>query len=88
MLFQKDLNPDADPAHIRDAIRERLTHPPLADFAWQLFAGVMENRHELDAKIEAVADNWSLHRMAPTDRNALRIGRVRTALLGTLRPVS
>ena len=34
----------------------------------------MEHRKELDAKIEIIAQNWSLRRMAPTDRNALRLG--------------
>ena len=28
----------------------------------------------LDARIEAVAANWTLGRMAPTDRNVLRLG--------------
>ena len=74
MLYQKDLNTDADPLNIREMIRERLDSGPLADFSWQLFAGVMENRGELDARITDVADNWALDRMAPTDRNTLRIG--------------
>jgi N utilization substance protein B len=46
----------------------------LADFCWQLFAGVMEARGLLDGKIESVAENWTLKRMAPTDRNVLRLG--------------
>ena len=28
----------------------------------------------LDARISAAAENWTLARMAPTDRNALRLG--------------
>ena len=34
----------------------------------------LEAGRKLDAKIEIIAQNWSLRRMAPTDRNALRLG--------------
>jgi N utilization substance protein B len=53
---------------------EPLLDEPLRDFAWQLFAGVMEFRPQLDEQIQAVAHNWKLSRMAATDRNCLRQG--------------
>lgn len=34
----------------------------------------MEYRPQIDQKIESVAANWKLSRMAPTDRNALQLG--------------
>lgn len=74
MLYQQDLNADIPPATVREMIAERLTNEALRRFAWQLFAGVMECRPALDARIEAVAENWKLSRMAPTDRNVLRLG--------------
>src|SRR5262245_64174743 len=74
MLFQQDLNPDVPADTVRELIVERLRDEPLSRFAWGLFAGVMESRPALDARIEAVAVNWSLKRMAPTDRNVLRLG--------------
>jgi len=74
MLYQTDLNPDIDGMTVRKMIDEQLRDESLRTFAWQLFAGVMEWRSMLDAKIESAAENWSLARMAPTDRNALRIG--------------
>lgn len=74
MLFQKDLNPDAAPDLIREQIQEALKDESLCRFAWSLFAGVTETRHALDDKIEAAAANWTVGRMAPTDRNALRLG--------------
>lgn len=74
MLFQIDLNPDVDPREVREMINERVTNEDLQTFAWSLFVGVREYRDQIDAKIESVAENWSIHRMAPTDRNALRIG--------------
>ena len=74
MLYQQDLNPDVPADTARELIVERLRDEALARFAWSLFAGVMECRPALDAKIEATATNWALNRMAPTDRNVLRLG--------------
>jgi N utilization substance protein B len=39
-----------------------------------LLQGVMRNRSELDDLLTERADNWSLERMAVTDRNVMRIG--------------
>lgn len=74
MLFQQDLNPDVPADTVRELIVDRLRDESLARFAWSLFGGVMESRPALDSKIEAIAANWSLKRMAPTDRNVLRLG--------------
>ncbi|MEZ6045520.1 MAG: transcription antitermination factor NusB [Planctomycetaceae bacterium] len=74
MLYLKDLNPDAHPTSIHEEITRQLEDRELQQFAWILFSGVMEQRAELDEKIMQVAQNWSLSRMAPTDRNVLRLG--------------
>src|SRR4029079_18739946 len=74
MLYQQDLNPDIPADTARELIVERLRDESLSRFAWSLFAGVMECRAALDARIETAATNWSLKRMAPTDRNVLRLG--------------
>lgn len=74
MLFQKDLNQDVGPDLIREQIQDALKDEQLSRFAWSLFAGVTESRVAIDEKIEAVAANWTVERMAPTDRNALRLG--------------
>lgn len=74
MLYQKDLNPDVTIEDIRAMIQEQISDEELARFAWRLFAGVMESRAALDSRIEATAANWGLSRMAPTDRNAIRLG--------------
>ncbi len=74
VLYQDDLNPQGSPA-IGDAlIAERLKAEDLIALARQLVAGVRRNRQELDQWIEQTAANWSLHRMAATDRNVLRLG--------------
>ena len=74
MLYQYDLNPDVPAEAVRRQVQERLPDELLSRFAWKLFAGTLEVRAELDAKIEALAVNWTLKRMAPTDRNVLRLG--------------
>ena len=43
-------------------------------FARELVAGVRQHREEVDALLEQTAANWSLKRMAATDRNVLRLG--------------
>jgi N utilization substance protein B len=74
MLYQLDLNPDVDAKTVRGQIAEQIDEPELQSFAWQLFAGTMECRPEIDSRLEAVAANWRLGRMAATDRNVLRLG--------------
>lgn len=74
MLYQVDVNPDVSPADVRVMIRDYMTDDhDLQRFAWQLFAGTQEMRLQLDGKIEEVAENWKLSRMAVTDRNILRM---------------
>jgi len=55
-------------------VRRRLKAEDLADLARALIAGVRRSRPELDAAIAEAAENWSLSRMAATDRNVLRLG--------------
>jgi N utilization substance protein B len=75
MLFQRDLNPAVTADEIREQIRELLeNNESLCRFAWSLFAGTVESLSVLDRKIESVASNWSIQRMPPTDRNAIRLG--------------
>lgn len=74
MLYQVDLNPEVGLQDVRAMVEESLEDEELRDFAWRLFVGVMESRPMLDQKIQSVAENWSLKRMAPTDRNVLRLG--------------
>lgn len=83
MLYQVDLNADVDGRMVRNMIAERLSDEDLRDFAWMLFSGVMECRPQLDERIQEVAQNWKLHRMAATDRNVLRIGAFELASTGT-----
>ena len=74
MLYQRDLNPDVSADTVRGMIAEELREPHLQEFAWSLFAGTVEWKAQIDQHIEEIAANWQLSRMAPTDRNILRLG--------------
>jgi len=88
MLFQKDLNPDVSPDMIREQMQEMLeNNEQLCRFAWSLFAGTIESLKVIDQKIESVAANWTLSRMPPTDRNAIRLGAFELLYTDTPHPV-
>ena len=76
VLYQDDLNPRGNPAEADELIVRRLRKDDLIEFARELVSGVRRNRPEMDVLIEQVAENWSLKRMAATDRNILRLGRL------------
>ena len=73
-LFQEDLNPRESSEQIAPFISSRLADDELREFATSLVLGVLRNQQELDALLESKADNWSLTRMAATDRNVMRLG--------------
>ena len=75
LLYRFDLNPDRNASEDEAFLRSRLhNHEELVAFALSLVNGVLRNRGELDEHLAARADNWSLDRMAATDRNVLRLG--------------
>jgi transcription antitermination protein NusB len=60
----------------------------LTQFARSLVVGVRLHRAELDQQFERLAENWSLHRMAVTDRNVLRLGAFEILHTDTPGPVA
>ncbi len=74
ILYEDDLNPDRNMAVSDEFLRGRLNHDEeLVSFAVELLAGVRRNRGELNVLLEERAQNWSLARMAVTDRNVMRL---------------
>jgi N utilization substance protein B len=74
VLYQYDLNPDTV-APIETFLRQRLGgEPRLIEFAHSLITGVRQRAEQVDRYLGSSADNWSLDRMAVTDRNVLRLG--------------
>ncbi len=43
------------------------------ELAEQLIAGVLEHQVEIDRRLSELSENWTLDRMAPVDRNVLRV---------------
>lgn len=82
-LYLLDQNPDAEQERIQEQLRKEFPDPAVREFAWSLISGVTTARAELDERLGATAVNWRLDRMAPTDRNVLRMGLFEMSRLGT-----
>jgi N utilization substance protein B len=74
ILFEDDVNPRASVADTKKFISGRLNSPELEEFCMSLILGVRRNQQELDDLLSKTADNWTVARMAATDRNVLRLG--------------
>jgi N utilization substance protein B len=74
ILFEDDVNPRASIDDMKRFIAGRLNASDLEAFCLSLIQGVRRNQVELDALLSKTADNWSVGRMAATDRNILRLG--------------
>lgn len=83
MLYLVDQNPDTDIHWVRESVANELEEDQLIDFAWALFTGVREKQDQLDEQITDVAANWRVERMAPTDRNVIRMGLYEMEFIGT-----
>lgn len=75
LLYQDDVRSGAEPASAERFYQSRLRNDAeLVAFCRSLVDGVRRNREELDALLSRTVENWSLDRMAATDRNLLRMG--------------
>ena len=84
ILYEDDLNPDRG-ADVADAFLVRRLHESKdqIDFGRSLLAGIRKHRSEIDQLLVERADNWTLERMAVTDRNVLRLGAYEILFGGT-----
>jgi transcription antitermination protein NusB len=73
LLYQIDVNADTGLEHVQESIQAELKKSELREFAEQLVSGVRGHLSEIDQLIESVAQNWRIERMAPTDRNVMRL---------------
>jgi N utilization substance protein B len=75
-LFQDDLN-KTEPGALPQALEEfwtlRESGARTRQFAGELIGGVLEHREAIDERIKRVTANYELHRIAPVDRNILRV---------------
>lgn len=71
-LYQRDLleREREDPADGSSAGSQDTTDP----YQQRLLEGVLEHRAEIDAELAAHLEGWTLDRLAPLERNILRLG--------------
>ncbi len=68
-LFQIDIS-EADP---KEAILHVLEEERGDDYLSTLVSGVVEHKSELDEMIKEHLEKWTIERIAPVDRNLLRL---------------
>ena len=83
LLYQRDLNPDIDQHVAHEMLDELVETENLREFAWQIYTGTLSIGEEVDRKIQAIAENWRVSRMSPTDRNIIRMGVYEMTMMGT-----
>ena len=75
-LYQDDLN-KCDAAGLPGALEAfwylRESAARTREFAAELIKGVIANHEAIDERIKKVTANYELHRIAPVDRNILRV---------------
>ena len=73
LLYELDFRPSDLAAVLQEFWRDRVVPPEVRAFADALVRGTAEKLAELDGTIEANAAHWSLARIAPVERNILRL---------------
>lgn len=73
ILFEDDVNPRATAGELQSFLHGRLNNPEGEEFALRLILGVRQNQAAIDERVEQIAENWSLKRMAGAERNILRL---------------
>ncbi len=74
ILYQCELTQHTVPEVLEHFPIWEETKDSVKTFALQLTEGVLSHRAELDQRLAATAEKWSVDRMAPVDRNILRLG--------------
>ena len=76
VLFEDDLNPNGDQQLADQFVSDRMQGKSvgLSIYTRGMLESIRQSKSLVDAILEESADNWSLSRMAPTDRNILRLG--------------
>src|SRR5690606_18074389 len=74
ILFEDDVNTRGTAEELKSFVHARLNSEENEAFCLSLILGVRRNQREVDAMLSEIAQNWSLSRMASTDRNVLRLG--------------
>jgi len=73
LLYELDFRPADLDSLLQEFWRDRVVPPDVRAFAEALVRGTVKCVEELDQVIQANAAHWSLARIAPVERNILRL---------------
>jgi N utilization substance protein B len=73
VLYELEFRPDPPRDVLREFWRQHVVPPEVQAFAESLVEGAAEHRGEIDRIIQHNAAHWSLARIAPVERNILRL---------------
>lgn len=73
VLYELDFRPTDASVVLAEFWKDRAVPPEVREFADTLARGAAEHTPELDKLIQANAAHWSLARIAPVERNILRL---------------
>jgi N utilization substance protein B len=73
ILYELEFRPDAAAAVLRDFWAQHVVPEDVREFAESLVRGAVEQAAALDRTIQENAAHWSLARIAPVERNILRL---------------
>jgi N utilization substance protein B len=73
LLYELDFRPSNLALVLQEFWRDRVVPPEVRTFAETLVRGTADRAAELDGVIQANAAHWSLARIAPVERNILRL---------------
>ena len=73
MAYQVDLRGEDVMEDLEEQLGEEEHSAEVIEFARSLLAGTQKHREVIDTRIEEIAKNWQLSRMAVIDRNILRL---------------
>ena len=89
ILYQEELNPGSLETLSDSYIAQELPrHEPLLQFAKQLLGATLEHQEAIDEQLAALAHNWTLTRMSPTDRSILRLAAAEILHTDTPKPIA
>jgi transcription antitermination factor NusB len=68
----KDQDPEAE-VETGKSVEDRVAPPKIREFAEVRVRGVMAHLTDIDTKLKAYTQNWSIHRMGSVERSVLRL---------------
>ena len=75
-LCQWDVQGDTSSQELIDFFHARLVEDKAARYAGEIVHAFWSGREGIDGRIEAAAEKWTLPRLAPVDRNTIRVAVV------------